>query len=239
MMKALKRSPCMVWLVVLGVLLLPLVAWSADYMVDHPENIPCVLWCRGCSPTSASMVLGYWDRGDAGWEWNGYGKLIDYWREYTRYSDGAGVIRNAPNILEELRIDMETSVGGGTSSTKIGPGIEKVCNDRNDYNFNSEQTVCSGARWPFGNDWCWDKIRSEIDNNRPLVWSVGVGEETGHALAAWGYTDARYVITYNTWDCPGRDDWYYKKYDNGSDIDWGVVDTVVPGGGTWGQTRHP
>jgi len=236
MMKLLKRCQFMMWLVLFGSLSLPLVAFGADHVVDHSENIPCVLWCRGCTPTATTMVIGYWDRGDAGWEWFGMGRLIDYWREYTRYSDGTGSLRNVPNLLEELRIDMKTNVDGETWTNDIGPGIEKACNDRNGYDFDSDQTTCSGAIWPFGNDWCWDEIRSEIDNNRPFVWSVGIEDQVGHSLCALGYTDSKYVITYNTWQCPAWDYWYYKEYNNGQDIDWGYVDTVVPGGWTWGQT---
>ena len=234
MMQALKRTQFIVALVLFGALFFPLMASGADHLVDHSENIPCVVWCRGCTPTSASMVLGYWDRGDAGVEWFGMGKLHDYWREYTKYSDGTGPIRNVPNALDELRIDMGTNVNGVTSTSNISSGIEKTCNTRNSYNFDSSQTRCSGG-W-FGNDWCWNKIKSEVNNNRPFVWSVGIDGQVGHSLAAWGYTDAKYVITYNTWSCPGRDDWYYKKYNNGSYIDWGYVHTVVPGGWTWGQT---
>jgi hypothetical protein len=182
------------------------------------------------------MVLGYWDRGDAGVEWIGMGRLIDYWTELSMYSNGTGVIRNVPNTLEELRIAMGTNVAGETSISNIDDGIRSVCNTTNSYDFDSDNTSCSGAIWPFGNDWCWDKIKDEINNNRPFVWSVGIDGQVGHSLAAWGYTDAKYVITYNTWSCPGRDDWYYNEYDNGSDIDWGYVTTVVPGGWTWGQT---
>ena len=233
MMKTLRRRQLVMWLVFAGVFFLPVVGFGVDHVVDHSTNIPCVLWCRGCTPTSTSMVLGYWDRGDGGdWEWFGMGKLHDYWREYTKYSDGTGPIRNVPNVVEELRIAMNTSVGGSTSGGNISPGIISVCNTENGYNFGSTSTSCSS-----GNDWCWSKITGEIDNNRPCVWGVGVtAQNLGHSLAAWGYTDAKYVITYNTWSCPGRDDWYYKKYDNGYYIDFGQVNTVVPGGWTWGQT---
>ncbi len=212
----------------------PATVIGADHVVDHSENMPCVLWCRGCSPTSATMVLGYWDRGDGGWEWYGMGRLTDYWRELSKYSDGTGPIINVPNVLDELRIDMGTNVNGVTNTGNIGSGIENTCNSRNGYDFDSSQTYCWGSI--FGNDYCWGKITSEIDNNRPFVWSVGLDGVVGHSLAAWGYTDTKYVITYNTWQCPGRDDWYYRKYDNGSYYDWGYVDTVVPGGWTWGQT---
>ena len=214
----------------------PSAALGQDHVVPHSENIPCVLWTRGCTPTSASMVLGYWDRGDANWEWYGLGRLIDYWREYSYKSDGTGPLRNVPNILEELRLDLGTDVNGGTWPSDISAGIESTTNTRHGYGFSSEQTVCQLFSFGPGTDWCWGKIRSEIDGGRPFVWSVGIDNQAGHSLAAWGYTDAKYVITYNTWQCPGRDDWYYSQFDNDSSIGWGYVNTVVPGGWTWGQT---
>jgi len=215
-------------------LFLPTFAVAADHLVDNSENIPCVLWCRGCTPTSASMVLGYWDRGNAGWEWYGYGKLIDYWQELRKHYDGTGPIINVPNVLEELRIAMGTSVNGSTSGSNIGTGVTTVCNTNNGYNFSSSGTECDD-----GNNWCWEAIKNEINNNHPCLWGAGYHTATssvGHSLAAWGYTDAKYIITYNTWQCPGRDDWYYKKYHNGVDLDFARLDTVVPGGGNWGQT---
>jgi hypothetical protein len=182
------------------------------------------------------MVLGYWDRGDAGIEWLGMGKLIDFWREYSKYSDGTGSLNSVPNILEELRIHMGTNLEGETWTDDISSGIESTVNTgAHGYDFSSDETSCSDS-FMFGNDWCWNTIRSEINNSRPFVWSVGQDDMVGHSLAAWGYRDDKYVITYNTWQCPGRDDWYYSEYDNGSGIDWGYVHTAVPGGWAAGQT---
>jgi hypothetical protein len=199
-------------------------SYGADHTVTYPDTIPCVLWARGCTPTSTSMVLGYWDNYDPdGNTYLGSGRLIDYWRDLTLYSDGTGPIRNVPNILDELRIAMGTDVEGGTYTNKIGPGIRAVVNTTNGYCYGSTQYVGTGT-----NDHCWGTITNEIDNNRPFVWSVGILNQDGHSLAAWGYTDDKYVITYNTWYCTGRDDWYYAKYDNGQNSDYQYVDTVVP-----------
>jgi subtilisin-like proprotein convertase family protein len=197
---------------------------AADHTVQYPEYVPEILWCRGCTPTSASMALGYWDNYSGGGIYNGSGRLIDYWQDLSQYSDGTGSKVNVPNILEELRIDMGTDVNGGTWTSAIGPGIKSVANNRNSYSYNSVQ--CYGGSQ---NDYCWETITGEISNNRPFVWSVGINNQVGHSLCAWGYTDSKYVIVYNTWNY-GREDWYYTKYDNGPNTDWQYVDTVEPGG---------
>jgi hypothetical protein len=187
------------------------------------------------------MVLGIYDPTDySTTTYTGYGRLIDWWQDLTEFSDGTGTIMNSPNIVEQLRVAMGTDVSGATLTNNISPGIKAVTDSTDDntgnfYNFSTSQTQCSVS-----NDWCWNTgingIRDEINSGRPFVWTVGGGAEGGHSLAAWGYTDDKYVITYNTWDCPGRDDWYYSKYNNESNIDLGFVDRIVPGGATWGHT---
>jgi hypothetical protein len=216
---------CFIAVVLFGLLIFNS-SHGADHTVTYPATIPCVLWTRGCTPTSASMVLGYWDNYDPdGVSYTGSGRLIDYWMDLSEYVDGrTGVIRNVPNILEELRIAMGTNANGGTSSNKIGPGITSVANTTNGNCYGSSQ--CYGT---VDNDLCWGTITNEINSNRPFVWSVGISGQVGHSLAAWGYTDNKYVITYNTWNCPGRDDWYYAQYDNGQNSDYQYVDTVIPG----------
>ena len=243
MMKSLKWNSLkrfLIYSILFSSILFPFTSYSADHVVDYWQNIPCVLWTRGCTPTSASMVLGIWDPTDWDTGYLGMGRLTDYWRELSRYSDGTGDLRNVPNVLEELRIAMGTNVAGNTNTNNIRSGISSVTNSINGYNFSTGQTECTYSSWWFDNDWCWDTgingIRDEINAGRPFVWSVGIDDEVGHSLAAWGYTDSKYVITFNTWNCPGRDDWYYSEYDNGTGIDWGYVDRVVPGGWTWGST---
>ena len=205
------------------------------------EIMPCVQWCRGCSPTSATMVLGYYDRGGLGAEFLGYGRLLDYWRYFSKYVDGReDVMVNVPNVLNELRQDMETDGDGATWPFNIGSGILKTCNNRNGYAFSSRRIQCNSIL----NDWCWNNIVEEVNNDRPFVWSSAPTEflEGGHSLAAFGYkydegdSDYKYVMTYNTWDCPGQDDWHYKHYDHGSEQIIAQMDTVVPGGASWGQT---
>ncbi len=221
-------------------LLLPWASFAQEHRVTVWEDIPCVLWTRGCTPTSSSMVLGLWDPTDWNAAYFGYGKLTDYWRELSKYSDGTGPLVNVPNVLDELRVAMGTDVNGNTWTDHISGGIQNVTNTTHGYNFSTGQTECTYSSWWFDNDWCWDTgingIRDEINAGRAFVWSVGIDNQVGHSLAAFGYTDTKYVITYNTWTCPGTDYWYYSKYDNGTGLDWGYVDRVIPGGGWGGLT---
>ena len=201
----------------------------AEHTVDYPDLVPDVDWCRGCSPTAASMAIGYWDNYVNTLTYGGYGRLIDYWRELRKYSDNTGPLINVPNIVEELRIAMNTNVGGVTNLGNVSSAIEAVCNTINGYNFDSDQHRNES-------DWNWSVITNEIDNNRPFVWSVGFTDAVGHSLCAWGYMDDKHVITYSTWGL-GRDEWYYNQYANGGvDIDWTYVHTVEPGGSQYPHT---
>ena len=135
---------------------------------------------------------------------------------------------------------MGTDGEGSTPTDNIGAGIENLTSDKG-YSFKSRLCVGEGNLFDqFYNDYCWDwwpnskisyltTIKNEIDNGRPFLWSVH--NVDNHSLAAWGYRDDRYVITYNTWDLC-RDDWYYATYDNnGIQNTFTAVLSAVPGGG--------
>ena len=217
---------------------------AGKHTVVLPECIPDILWCRGCAPTAAAMAIGYYDYVSPAYNSIilGYGRLIDYWQELSEYTDGrTGKLINVPNILDQLRRAMNTDVDGGVNMEDVGPGIEVVTNgyDYNNYCFTSNQTYSSQT-----GDWCWSKIKSEINTGagRPFVWSVGIDFSNvergpvGHSLCAFGYRDDGYVIAYNTW-WHGEDEWYYKTFNwplgyQDEDIDWSYVDTVEPGCGS-------
>ncbi len=120
---------------------------------------------------------------------------------------------------------------GDTYPWDIDDGIQHVTNHDNGYNFYSTN-ICE-ATWPqIVGDWCWEDIKWEIDANRPFVWStgdLGFFEAPGHSVAAWGYTDNKYVIIYSTWG-GGREDWYYSHYlnDSNNDIASSQVNALYP-----------
>jgi hypothetical protein len=171
------------------------------------------------------MVLGYYDNYVAGVPGHSIcmGKLVDYWREASVYRNGTGGLSNVPNTLLELAKAMGTSADGGTYISRIARGMRGVANTKNQCTFTTD--VITGDS---SNDYGWPTLTSEIAASRPVVWSVGTSS-VGHSLCAWGYTDSKYVLVFNTWNY-GRDDWYYRKYYNGPILQWQYVNTAVPGG---------
>jgi len=178
---------------------------AADHTVLYPDLVQYYYWTRGCAPTATAMVLSYRDcvASTVG-KYINWGKLIDYY-----YSpDG---INSVPNLLNELAVAMGTTEGGGTSLNDVDRGIETVTNTINEYSFDAatfNYGVCATD--------CWNRIVSEISNNRPFVWHL-LGPSDGHSTAAWGYTDDHFVILYDTWDSAPlfpyttlREDWHYR-----------------------------
>ena len=233
-----KTSPEMKKALFVLVCLLPLAllflqaAEGADHIIPHQTYLEEFFWTYGCTPTAASMVLSYWDTShlEYGGKYIGSGRLIDY------YQSAPCTGYNVPNTLRELKTGLDTSYdinscsGSGTTDYwNIDDGIRHVTNTVNGYNFNSI-TSCR-AIWPeVIGDWCWDEIKSEIDIGRPFVWSTGNISGRGHSVAAWGYTDNKYVILYDTWEPAGRVDWYYTHYlgDSGNSIESTQVNIAVP-----------
>ena len=243
-MRALKKMIARLSLFALAVLFLTMFgrsSWAtcnptAGEHCVNGDMIPQISWTRGCSPTSASMVLGYWDMYNPGiGYYGGYGNLIEYWQDLSYYSDGSGSIDNVPSVLDQLRVAMKTDVHGLTLWGNIGPGITYVtntmkgyCFSSNDYSTNSQWC---GAQCGLCVDHCWSNITNEINYGRPFVWSMySVPWQEGHSVAAWGYTDDKYVITYNTW-WSGQDNWYYASWWDGvtDTTIYQQVTTVVPG----------
>ena len=224
------------FIVMLLLFSLPPAVKSADNTVPHSEFIEEYFWTYGCTPTAASIVLSYWDSANRPkhvlWDYynfTGMGTLIDYY-----FQDACG--ENVPNTIVELKNSLGSDYNAGTctgpGTTKpwdIDNGVAAVTNSINGYLFNSYK-ACD-AIWPeiFG-DWCWDYITQEIDLGRPFIWSTGNIDLNGHTVAAWGYTDDKFVIVYDTWSPGGREDWYYTHYlgDPDNSIESTQVNAVVP-----------
>jgi hypothetical protein len=194
-------------------------------------------WTRGCSPTSAAMILNYWDKRDlSGFGPTQYfGRLTSYWANHWDNE------MNVPMpLIDQLHQAMKTDGDGGTDPWNIGSGIKSVANDYNGYSFEVSTVIGSPIPGTDGWDFCWGAMKEEIDNGKPFVWSVSAMDGThvvGHSLCAFGYTDSKYVITYNTWDT-GEDCWYYNQYDNGNPIlPADQIDRIHPGGGDHSEVR--
>jgi hypothetical protein len=191
-------------------------------------------WTRGCSPTSAAMVLSYADN-----RFGTFGNLICWYFEHPP-TGAMGQSENVSQLIDWLADAMLTNEDGGTAPSAIHTGIMSVTNysrSNNErytgYNFNSRQV---NSTQPEGSDWCWDVIKEEINNDRPFVWSMIAfnpiyQDSDGHSLAAVGYTDDKRVIVrdpnYSTLVYWTYNYWYY---DDNPPATYTVVDTVERGG---------
>ncbi len=188
----------------------------------YSERAPFYLWSYSCVPTSASMVLGYWDSHPS------YGKLVDYY--FRRRNTDVGSFRtvfHVPNLEQEIAIAMGTDTLGGTGTQmdSVLPGLTRVANQINGYNF-----VCELHTGSINNDYCWQIIVNEINANFPILfnyWWCSTGN--GHANAVFGYREQpiRQIFRHNTWYSVG--DWYIYWDGNPSTRTWWW--TVHPGGG--------
>jgi hypothetical protein len=208
-------------------------SYGTDYTIPH--TLQEFFWTYGCTPTAASMVLGYWD------DHYYFGRLVDFYYMNTCGNSG-GIGRHVPNTIDELRTCMGTSwslstcSGSGTTPWgNINPGINCVTDSTsNGYSFGYGQCDDCDDIWNpdcWGGDWCWDEIKAEIDADRPTLWSTS-GASSGHSVAAWGYRSDKYVILADTWWPGGREDWYYSYYlgNSGDPITYVQLERVWPGG---------
>ena len=185
------------------------------------DGVPEYVWSYGCSPTASAMLMGYWDE-------RGYDRLLDYY--FNHYDVAAGhTVMNVPNVQKELAIAMNTdTTTGGTYINYIAGGHVVVANNYNGYSFSAS----TGPTGNSGNDYNWNRIKAEINAGRPFNWSVWhywfQNEFIGHSTTAFGYTDDKYVIIYNTWGW-GEQQWYYYTYHSPYYSETYAI-TAVPGG---------
>ncbi len=219
--------------------------YAADHFLQRHNGttqtlLPCYGWTAGCSPTSASMALGYWDHegldGASGGKHVQWGKINEYYVDQTAMesltaSGGSGHYEwyytnfapSRPRLIYDVAICMGTDLDGGTYYSQVHAGIVQALSDRG-YGYAGGSQVEGGS----GNDWGWDALTKGIDSDAPVVWSISSSEE-GHSVCAWGYTDSKEVIIYSTWSSQ-RQDWYYRYYaDDPTDpVVYSTVDLVKP-----------
>jgi hypothetical protein len=204
-------------------LMRPSGAPHGDHFLEYHDGIektllPCYLWTCGCAPTAAAMAMGYRDNygmmepGEYAKQ-SGHGRLIDYYIDEEtlesyqgfdkvnfKWECEGGLAR--PRLILDLALAMGTrGDDGATHPWAVSPGINNVASEK-DYG-PGDWSLLHVAN-P-GNDWLWELVTNEIGGNRPLIWAL-----QGHTLCVWGYTDDRFVTTYNTWD-EMRHDYHYRE----------------------------
>ncbi len=180
--------------------LAPAVA-TTDVAASVLEGVPDYLWHYGCSPTSAGMIVGYWDG------LPGYGNLF-----YGDASVETEATRNmiaSPNHVAEpnppydhpedcIADFMATSVPGGiTEYPNIPSGLEMYIE------WDNPATPVSESYAPLvGLHEIWQMdyqlLVDEIDAGRPMMLNLGLyygGTIYGHTVVAYGYEQALFPET--------------------------------------------
>ena len=226
---------------------------AADHVVSSWTLVPAYRWTCGCAPTAAAMAMGYRDHyallqdGVTSAKDIRYGKLIGAYMDqqylesiagsdslpYTWGYAWAGPTR--PELILDLARAMSTKGDGGTSVLNIRTGISTVAQSRG-YGTGWSTRIVGSTSGPGANDWAWGRGVTEIDANRPFVWSASSSPVEGHSVCVWGYTDDKYYILYNTWD-EVRRDWYYAYYlgETAYPVTMVQLDTVEPRNGNTGE----
>jgi hypothetical protein len=139
--------------------------------------MPYLEWSYGCTPTAAAMLLAWWDN------LQDYGNLIKY------YMDRWDPVQNntdyhVPDAQKALASWMETDPDGTTYRWNICDGVEWYVESRG-YNCSSD------SHWAFywSVETLFDDIKSEIDNQKPLL--VGIYK---HSLTGVGYNNSNKTV---------------------------------------------
>jgi parallel beta-helix repeat protein len=194
-------------------------------------GVPPYIWYRGCGPTSAGMVLGYWDTkgydglmtGDAGNFTQGVKDAISSqgnWDDYCLPLDSNGNILPDRSELPDGDEHLDDSIADclNASRSRIGAffgacefwsvddGIVKYVNHASD-----DYLVRAANRYYTSMPWA--DVCAEIGSGHPMVASVDITGDTvsDHLVAMIGYGEwngTRMYQCWNTWDDDCSDDWY-------------------------------
>ncbi|MCX9012683.1 MAG: C39 family peptidase [Candidatus Methanoperedens sp.] len=139
------------------------------------SGVPYYIWHRGCSPTAAGMVLGYWH------DTRGYTSLP------TEHA-----------LIDELADAMGTDMNGSTWPWKIGDGITTVTANHG-YTFNSSFSITKAAGWPVYTSEI-DNQRPMVIS----IWIDYTGNYSDHSVTGVGYYEStsppQYLAAiHNTW----------------------------------------
>ena len=205
------------------------------------SGVPEYEWRRGCSPTSAAMLMGYWDQ-------NGYPNL---WAGTPPTMNNPANDADPVNIvIEEIGDLMGTSTSppgsndyGNTDPGNIDNGMRDFAKAQDSsYKFKAGNKYASD-RWKHGGSWfegfSFEYLKREIDADRPMHVGIKANQldpqptdRWGHSIAVYGYqdnpgTDNDWVAVHDTWPDGNSDgdDGIIAKVENGVEYWKWVTDT--------------
>ncbi|VVB91176.1 Peptidase_C39 like family protein [uncultured archaeon] len=148
----------------------------AAYSSGFVSGVPYYLWYRGCSPTAAGMVLGYWH--DT--------------RGYTSLPTGN-------TLIDELANAMGTDSNGATYPWDIAGGITTVTANHG-YSFSSSNYYTEAIGWPVYKSEIGNSRPMVIS-----IWIDNGGPYDDHSVTGVGYSDStspeqHLALVHDTWD---------------------------------------
>ncbi|NLF32923.1 MAG: hypothetical protein GX591_18810 [Planctomycetes bacterium] len=193
------------------------------------SEVPEYFWYRGCAPTSAGMILGYWDTlgypnyipGDATYQTFQVNQAIaSTGHDYDYYF--ADPDRNPPTHTDDCIADFM-----GASRDPLGAGWSYV-NDSDDGINRYGDWVgysCSHAWNEFWGELTWSDVVAEINARRPMMLMVDSDGDGNidHAVPMIGYRTEPTLqyAAYTTWQSQSGVQWFDWQPLK-SDDPWGV-----------------
>jgi hypothetical protein len=201
-------------------------------------DVPSYLWHRGCGPTALGMIIGYYDLNGfndlfsentinqtnsinmsiaSDEHYNNYSIPLDYYPNLFSDNSENGLGHQNNSIADFMKTSMSVynNYWGWSWSSDIGNAFEEYINYINpNYITNTEYTFFSNNSW--------EKFKTEIDNNRPVIILVDSDGDnsTDHFVVGFGYDNINQEFAcYDTWD--NNIHWYsWQEMQNG--VNWGV-----------------
>ena len=186
-------------------------------------GVPAYTWYRGCGPTAAGMVIGYWDGrgydivpGNAASQTPAVNNMIASSGHYDDYSQPIDTSpspilpdRSEPPPGDEHPHDsvadfMRTS--WSARSNRYGwSWLSDLTNSMVWYVESVRPDLDASAEYYTFDQFTWEQYKAEINAGRPMVLLVDSGgnDATDHFVTAIGYDDStgvRYYAIYDTWD---------------------------------------
>lgn len=201
-------------------------------------DVPSYLWHRGCGPTALGMIIGYYDLNGfndlfsdntinqtnsinmsiaSDEHYNNYSIPLDYYPNLLSDNSENGLGHQNNSIADFMNTSMSiyNNYWGWSWSSDIGNAFEEYINYMNpNYITNTEYTFFSNNSW--------EKFKTEINNNRPVIILVDTDGDnsTDHFVVGLGYDNINQEFAcYDTWD--NNIHWYsWEEMQNG--VNWGV-----------------
>ena len=215
------------------------------------SDVPAYYWYRGCGPTSAGMVIGYWDGhgysdlvvGDAQAQNTNVNTMIASPEHYADYV--APVDNTGTGILAD-----KSSTGGAHENNSVADWMKTSWSARaNYYGWSRYSDMDDGLEGyarsmgyadadAWNETWgafTWSDLVGEIDAGRPMLFLVDTDGNGGtdHIITAIGYdaTTNQYAA-HNTWDYSTH--WYsFAQISSGQP--WGIYGATFFNPGTADQ----